>query len=370
MLAKGMQRSKARAQISGELSGEITALFTLAGALAESAAPTPAPRHVDVFAERLRRAATTKQRRADAIGRQVRGRLSWWRLPGLGTASAAAAIAIFAGLLVPAFRSLPGDALYSLKQASEGARIAVVQGSMEAKLRLRLAGERYDEVERLVERAHMREVGPGLAAAPIVQDITDPRIVELIESTLAEAEEQIEKAATILIAQPTSVQALDDLVEVTQRGQKLAEEVAEDLPETTKSPVLSTVVNLAKIEAKAKAARTMVEDQNQPPSPQPCATPTPTPTPESTDAAASASPAASPEVSPTPEPATTPEPTPCTSPEPTPTPTVSPTPSPTPFLTPTPTPTPSPTAQNEPRNRRAESNSESPPSPTGRFEWA
>ena len=378
LLAKGVEASTARKQIARDLGGELGALFSVAGVLADSAAVMPEPRHVDVFAERLRRAATQREARGASVRRQMREKLSWWRLPGLGTAAAAAAIAIFAGLLVPAFQSLPGDALYSLKRASEGARVSVVSGSTEAELRLRLAAERYDEVERLVERAQLKNVGPGLAAAPVVQDITDPRIVELIESTLADAADQIEKAATILVSQPPNIQALDHLVEVSQRGQALAEQVAEDLPATTRSPVLNTIVSLAKIEAEAKAARTMVTAAEPTPAPQPCATPTPTPTPSPTTTpdseAPPASPTATPEVTPTPEPTVTPEPTPCVSPDPTPTPTptptASPTPSPSPFLTPTPTPTPSPTSQDDQDQRRAESNSEPQPTPFGWSAWA
>ncbi|MGH2758115.1 MAG: DUF5667 domain-containing protein [Actinomycetota bacterium] len=331
LLGKGVTGAKAGRRIATELEGEAAVLFRLAVGLEQAAAPMPAP-----SAELTERVAA----HIGSIGKVehlaprrslLRGLI---RFPGLGVASAAAAIAIFAGLLVPAFRSLPGDALYALKRVSESARVAVVSGSTEAQLRLHIADERYQEVEALVERAQLRGVGPGLAAAAAVDDITDPRLVELIEDTLADAQVQIEAAAEILISASTDVQGLDDLVAISQRGRQLVTQIAEDLPEPVKPPVLSSVVSLARIEAKAKAARMVAEQsQAQPesqPALQPCDTPTPEPTPVPSDPSASAEPTTTATPTGTPEPTTTPEPTPCLAPSPTPTPSESPSPSPTP----------------------------------------
>jgi hypothetical protein len=286
--------------------------------MAEASAPVPAPRFADAFAAKIRTQAAEQRLRRRRIQQR---RMFAWRVPGFGMASAAAAIAIFAGLLIPAFRSLPGDSLYSLKRTAENARVAVVSGPTEAHLRLRLAAQRFQEVEQLIERAQVKEVGPGLAALGVAQDIKDPELAKLIEATIADAQEQIEAAATILIAEPSDAKGLDDLVVVVQAGRKLAERVAQDLPEPVQPPVLNTVVTLAKIEAQAKAARMMVE----PPPPPPCATPTPTP-----EATPTGSPAATETPTSTPEPTVTPEPTPCVSPSPTPTPVTTPTPSPSP----------------------------------------
>ncbi len=324
LLAEGAEGAAARARIASELGSEVGALFTLAVGIGDAAAPAPAPQFADEFEARLRRTRiiTTEQRQAkERRAHRRRQFLRLFEMPQFGFAAAAAAIAIFAGLLIPAFRSLPGDSLYALKRATETARLSVVSGPREAHLRLRLADQRFEEVEDLVERAQLAEVGPGLAATAAVQDIKDPKIARLIEETLADAQEQLEAAATILITieRSSDTQALDDLVVVSQRGRKLAAEVAEDLPAPAKPPVLNSVVRFAKIEAEAKAARAQEETQ----SPPPCATPTPTPTPTET----SASPAAE-TATPTPTTTTTPQPTPCESPSPTPTPTPTPTQSP------------------------------------------
>jgi hypothetical protein len=343
LLAKGVAGPKARARIASELPGPASALFALAAGMGDAAAPVPAPS--EQFTERLaaRLGATGKVEQL-----RPRRRLIAWRLPGLGIAAAAAAIAIFAGLLVPAFRSLPGDPLYALKRGSENARVAIVSGSTEAQLRMRIAGERYEEVEALVERAQLAEVGPGLAAASIVEDISDPELIELIQDTLADAEEQIHAAAAILISEPTDVQALNDLVVISQRGRQLVQEIADDVPAIDKPPVMSTVVSLAKIEAEAKAAKMVAEqsaEQQPQPALQPCDTPTPEPTDASPQPTGTDEPSATPTALTTPEPTITPEPTPCLSPSPTPTPSPTATPTPTPQqVSETPT-QPSPTAQ-------------------------
>jgi hypothetical protein len=325
LLESGLDPEAARAQARAALGAEDARLFLIAATLPETAAPVPEPEFAEMFAARLRRAqvrpATSPVR--DAAIRVLRPRP---RL-GFGFAAVAAAIAIFAGVLVPAFRSLPGDPLYALKRASERTQVAFASGSGEARLRLDLAGERFDEVHRLVERAHMSAFAPGVGAAAVTDDITDPHLVQLINDTLEEAGRELASAAKILIAAPSDGQDLDTLLAATQRGKKLAEDVAADLPPASQPPALDSVVQFAKIEAQAKAARSNVA---APPTLQPCDTPTPTPT---------ASPLQSTE--PTPTPTATPTPTPTVSPELTPT----PTPTGTPCITPTPSPTPVPATE-------------------------
>lgn len=330
LLAGGADPAKAGKTVFAGLDPKIGRLFGLAVGLAEATTPAPEPDFAEAFAQRL---ATVQLLPLPAERARRRLRMpSTGRVPGFGYAAAAAAIAIFAGILVPAFRSLPGDSLYALKRASEAARVGVVSGPREARVRLSLASERFEEVEGLVERAQTSELSPGIGAAPAAQDIKDPRIAELIRTTLQDAQEQIQVAAEILIEQPrTTVAAadLDDLLEITTRGRQLAEAVVEDLPETKQSRVFHTVVRLAKIEAEAKAARMKVEPEPL----KPCDTPTPTPTPSPTPSApeqdgASPTPFVSPSPTPSPQPTTRPSPTPCISPTPSPTPdpTVAPTP--------------------------------------------
>jgi hypothetical protein len=207
-------------------------------------------------------------------------------------------------------------------------------GSTEAHVRISLAGERFDEVERLVERARVRALPEGVSAAGYA-GIDDPRIIALIDSTLQDAGEQIEIAAKILTTQPSPSKDLDKLVEASKRGRSLADKVAAELPVKVKPPVLRTAVRFMAIEAKAKAAKASAARAEETPAPGPCAEPTPTPSP-------SPSPSASPEVTTTPTPSPTPSPT--ATAEESPTPKPSPTPSATPCVSPSPTPSPTPSA--------------------------
>jgi hypothetical protein len=327
LLAQGATPGEARARMAPKLPEETERLFSLATGLSEAATPAPQPEFADAFAARLRSIQVVRRPRPAA-----RRSLPAFGMR-FGLAAAAASIAIFAGLLVPAFRSLPGDPLYGLKRASESARVSVVSGDTEAKLRITLAAHRFKEVEGLVERSRAREMGPGLAAAgltDIAEEITDLRVAELIRSTLQEAEEQIQVAVDILVAHPRqNSQALNDLVEIARQGRQLAVEVVGDLPPPKQSPVLNTVASLAKIEAQAEQAQMEAQTQEQP-EPQPCATPTPTPsgspgsTGDATEPSASSearsTPSSTPCESPSPSPSSSPtnEPAPETSSEPSP----------------------------------------------------
>jgi hypothetical protein len=216
-------------------------------------------------------------------------------------------------------------------------------------VRLDLATERLSEVEELIERSHLQAIGqatgqatgqaPGVFAAGLPSDITDPKLVALIEDALIEAGRHLEAAADILTKERSTAKDLDELVEVSQRGYALATELAQDLPNRTQPPVLHAVVKMAKIEAAAKAARTKVEPESTPP---PCATPTATPepttTPETDEAEDGENATSTAVTTEAPVEVSTPEPTPCVSPKPTPTPEPTDTPTPEPSTEPTTTP--------------------------------
>jgi hypothetical protein len=247
----------------------------------------------------------------------------------------AACVAVLAGVLVASSHSLPGDGLYGMKRASEGAELAVVWGPTEAHVRISLAEKRLEEVQGLFARAGTHVLGaPGTNVAGALDDM-DPHIAQLIRDTLADAESQITAAAKILITEHSDSKALGHLATVANQGASIAKGVAAALPSTDKPPVLTTADNLAMVAVKAATVQQQVKQQEAapaaatlPPCPPPTPTPTPTATPSSTpsstpDATASAA-------APSSTPATTATPQPCVSPEPTPTPKPTPTPSETP----------------------------------------
>jgi hypothetical protein len=305
-LEAGADPSSAAEEVARALP-EASRLFFLATALPDGPAAEPDQRFVRAFAARLRTAeAHAKVRRASS--RVWRPRFA------LAPLAVAACVLVAVAVLVPSFRSLPGDSLYAVKSASERAHVWLASGPAEARVRIEIAEERFEEVERLVDRATFSASGIGSFAAGI-QDIDDPELARLIEQTLNEAGRQLEAAAEILIAQPAPAEDLDELVTVSKRGHALAAQVADDLPHVSQSPVLQTAVKIAKIEAKAKAARKGRTKATPPP----CATPEPSVTPSSSPDSNATSTAV--EETPTPTPTATPKPTPCTTPEPTPTPT-------------------------------------------------
>ncbi len=332
-LAKGTDAETARREVAATL-GDDARLLMLAAGMGQAQAPVPAPKSVERFASQLR---TSKVRRKLVLAP---------RRPALGWAplALAACTMLFAALLVPSLRSLPGDSLYSVKTTAEDARVWFASGPAEARVRLGLANERFSEVERLVERAHLEDAAHALVGGELdgvaggLDGIENPELAVLIDTTLAEAGRQIETAADILISHPATAADLDALVTISQEGHKLASDVADELPNVSQPPVLDTAVKLAKIEAKAKAARMNVDPETTPP---PCATPSPSPEPTTTPEASPVENATSTAVeSPSPDPTTTPEPTPCTSPTPSPTPTPTPDPAATTEAEPEPTPVP------------------------------
>jgi len=353
LLERGSDARAARTLTLRSLPEEFRTAFALATALPSAAEAVPDPNFAAALEARIRSTTLTTR----AVHRPQ---------PHLRLAlAAAAAILVFTGVLVPALHSLPGDPLYALKTASEDARIFVASGPAEAHVRLALANERYREVEQLVARSRLRETGFGTSAAGVADQNIDPKLAALINSTLQKAEQEVVKAAAIIINQPHDVSGLDQLLAVTRRGQNLAENVAAVVPHSDKPPVLNTLVSLAKIEAQANAARMTTGPVA---TPAPCATPTPTPkkTPDEPKATPtdepSPTPTATPAASPTEKPTASPTATPCATPTPAPTTTPGADDNVTTTSEPTATPAPSqtPVAKDTNANNQSQSSSSNP----------
>ena len=200
-------------------------------------------------------------------------------------------------VLIPSFGALPGEPLYAVKGPSEDARVWFASGPREARIRLSLANERFEEVEQLIDNSHVRVMGgPGVLAARVdLTDIDDPALAHLIEGALRNAGEQLEAAARSSPRSRPTQQDLDDLVEVTTRGRTLATDVADELPNREQPPVCRAAVRLAKIEAKAKAAQQQHDraDRRADAGAVPVAvrrSPSPSPTPDAADGTPTPSP--------------------------------------------------------------------------------
>ena len=286
-VSAGTEPAQARTDAGAGLE-DLARPFVLATSIADAAA------QVEPDAAFARRVAM-QLRSAQVVARHApRRRAPRFGFAPLATAAAAVAAAV---VLIPSFGALPGEPLYAVKGTAEDARVWFASGPREARVRLSLANERFEEVEQLIDRSRIQVLGgPGVYAASIsISDIDDPELARLIEGALRSAGEQLEAAAEILTEEPAPQEDLDALVEVTSRGRALADDVAEELPNTEQRPVLRAAVKLAKIEAKAKAAQQMTARAE--PTPEPCPTPTPTPTPSPTPDA-SATPTPSPTLTP------------------------------------------------------------------------
>ncbi len=333
MVADGADQTAARAKIADApgLTPEDTAIFALAARLQASGAaiPEPSARSVEAFARRLR-----AEQIPDRPGR-LRFELSLRPRFQVAPALMAAAVAVFAVLLVPGLHSLPGDGLYGLKTASESARAFITTGPSEARLRIGFAEKRFEEVDDLLARAANQALGGVGTYAAGAAEIDDPELTRLVGETLARAGIEIVKAAQILIAEPNATAAdLAQLVTVSRQGQDVAESAAVQLP-TVEPPARTTATTLARVEAQAEAVQRL---NVPPPTPGPCATSSPSPAPTTTPVP-TWTPTPSLEATPEPIPTASPTATPCVSPSPSPTPTPVPTAQPDGTPAPVPAPT-------------------------------
>ena len=327
LLAKGTSADIAAREASKLLTPGAAPLFVIADAVRVSARPLQTPS----FAARMEAELLSAHGRV----RELAPRRSIQAARRRRSAGAMI-MAVLAGMLVASSRSLPGDGLYGIKRASEGAELAIVWGPTEAHVRLSLAETRLNEVQGLFARAGTHVLGaPGSNVAGALDDM-DPHIAQLIRETLAAAEEQITQAAKILITEHSDSKALGRLASVAKQGASIAKGVATVLPANDRPTVLTTSDNLAMVAVKAATVQQQVSQQQAAPAketlpPCPSPSPTPTPTPSATPSATPRStPESTPTASPRATPAQTPTPKPCVSPTPSPTPTPKPTPSATP----------------------------------------
>jgi len=332
LLARGTSADVAAREASKLLTPGAAPLFVIADAVRVTARPLRTPSFADRMEAELRAAHGRVRELAPRSTIQAAARRR--RSAGAMIMAFAACVAVLAGVLVGSSRSLPGDDLYGIKRASEGAELAVVWGPTEAHVRLSLAETRLNEVQGLFGRAGTHVIGaPGSNVASALDDM-DPRIAQLIRETLADAEQQITVAAKILITEHSDSKALGRLATVAKQGASIAKGVAAALPSDDRPPVLTTSDNLAMVAVKAATVQQQVKQQQAAPATAtlpPCPTPTPTPTPTATPSATpSSTPNSTPSASPSATPAATPTPQPCATPTPT------PTPKPTPSATPEP----------------------------------
>ena len=160
----------------------------------QAARPRPTPQGSRTRAEQAAQAAPA--RHSDSALDGVLARLRGIHL-GRPLAVAAAVVAAFAvllgGAVVMSKKSLPGDALYGLKRASERFELATADSNVEkARDHLNFATNRAKEARDLVGRTSAG--GAGLSADSAVSSST----AKLVTSTLASADTDVRAAAVLL----------------------------------------------------------------------------------------------------------------------------------------------------------------------------
>lgn len=216
-------------------------LVATATLLREQPQPTPRPEFVAELRSRLMTAAETELvpgLRVVAPGGATRSRRSRLRERQLGAAAAAAVlVATTAGVAAAANSSLPGETLYPVKRGIEQLQIAMnTNDAARGAEHLRLAGNRLDEVEGLLESggtaeeisatlsaysAHVEE-GSRLMFRAYQADADTADIVTVREFTTSQVR-QVEEIASL--APPTSAAdfgAVADLLsEIDQQARVL-----------------------------------------------------------------------------------------------------------------------------------------------------
>jgi hypothetical protein len=192
----------------------------LAGALSAVPAPAgPAPEFRDALRQRLMAVATVQgvgQPDQGAAARLREAGITWnfQRRMAIVAGSAAAATAI-AGVGIGASKSLPGDAFYGVKRATEDVQLALTTGQeAKGKRHLQFARTRLHEVESLVGRnSALSDLTPGTVGAQ--GRLTSEAKTSTIVSTLEDMDAETRAGAEDLLAvhqstgSPEPLRALD-----------------------------------------------------------------------------------------------------------------------------------------------------------------
>ena len=203
----------------------------------------------------LQRAADLRQRRRPAAA-------PWWRRFTLALGSLAVLLILLGGLLVgPAGSALPGDALYPVKVAGEGARLALAGGpASRGALRERFRRERVSEINALLALGREADVSCFGTLRAVEEDawLLDDLRVQITAETAVEGQPRVGAEA-----EGTCRVANGQVTALTMRV-----EAAPDLrPQPTPSPTLEPT-----------PTATGTPEPSATPSPTLTATPTPSPT--------------------------------------------------------------------------------------------
>ena len=201
----------------------------------------PAPEFRTALRQRLVAVATVQGVGETAsVATRVRETAGAWRVQRrlALVAGGAAAVTAIAGVSIGASRSLPGDALYGLKEASESVQLAATQGDeAKGKKHLDFARARLSEVEALAGRGEaLPAMVPGRPLAAALPDSSDS---DTITETLRAMDDQTRAGAEDLYAayeQSGSIEPLTTLHDFTRKQYTELMALLPSLPADVQAP--------------------------------------------------------------------------------------------------------------------------------------
>jgi hypothetical protein len=220
-------------------------LVALGTALRSAAvAEGPAPEFRAALRQRLLAVAAVQgvgETATSSVTTRVRESAGAWRVQRrlALVAGGAAAVTAVAGVSIGASRSLPGDALYGLKEAGESVQLAAVHGDeAKGKKHLDFARARLSEVERLADRGEaLPTLVPGRpVAAAVPAESSDS---DLITDTLRAMDDQTRAGAEDLYAayqHSGSIEPLTTLHEFTRKQYAELMALLPSLPADAQAP--------------------------------------------------------------------------------------------------------------------------------------
>lgn len=219
----------------------------------------PAPAFRDSLRQRLVAvAAVTEPAPLPTPVDRAREVLQGWRLQRRlrAVAAAVAMLVVVSGVATVSSRSLPGEALYALKRASEWAQIELARNDFNrGKRELQHAGTRLDEVADLVGAIRALAPATRVAAAPLATG-ADPH---LILDTLDDMDASTRRGVQLLFEASQERQSSEPLAIVRDfatRQQRELAAVLPALPDVARDRADASLQLLARIRKTSSAAIT------------------------------------------------------------------------------------------------------------------
>lgn len=191
--------------------------------------------------------------------------------------------------VVASQNSLPGDALYSVKELTESVQITLTRDDKKAELYLKLAEKKLEEIQKLEEkgasidkiaRANERFQKYQRSASELVSAGQGEEIIQKLEEGAKKQKDVLHKILE-KSSEETKEKVRETIASSQQEGQKLVEETKQKTESTSNSStqIQTVVTNVASSAPTTAASPVIVTTPKPSPQATPVASPVPTPNP-------------------------------------------------------------------------------------------